>query len=327
MANGPRVFSSVGIQQRWEVNERLRLDVGFERSDTLRQAQPTNVNSAAPAANGNLSGQPTDDFTAINVGAAYNAEDWSATTRIEARESNDSDKVSWLLGLYSERKQELGMALASRLTLTDFEGGEQNRQAKISFGLAFRPRPSRWTALNKLELTYDDVMGGLAENSTRKALNNFVVNYRRNLHSQISMNYGAKYVRQTFDGRYFSAFTDLLGIELRQDFGTGRKWDFGIHADVLRSKDEGVYDYSFGIELGKVIGKNLRLSAGYNIAGFQDHDLDFGRFRERGPYVSMQFKFDQDTLHDLLGARYHDKDARNADPTFGGDDNSATTIR
>lgn len=325
--NGPRVYSSVGIQQKWAVTERLRLDVGFERSDTLRQAQPTNVNAAAPAANGNVSGQTTDDFTAMNVGVGYNAENWSATTRVEARDSERSDKVSWLLGLYTERKQSVGFSLASRLTLTDFEGGEQNRQAKISFGFAFRPRPNRWTILNKLELTYDDILGGLAETSTRKALNNFVVNYRRNLHSQISMNYGAKYVRQTFDDRYFSGYTDLLGLEYRHDFGSGRKWDFGIHGDVLRSRDEKVYDYSFGIELGKVIGRNLRLSAGYNIAGFQDHDLDFGKFRERGPYLSMQFKFDQDTLHELLGARYHDKDAENADPRFGDENAPATTIK
>ena len=49
-----------------------------------------------------------------------------------------------------------------------------------------------------------------------------------------------------------------------------------------------------GIEGGYLIKENLWMSLGYNFAGFSDRDLTGTDYTNRGVYVRLRYKFDED---------------------------------
>ena len=52
--------------------------------------------------------------------------------------------------------------------------------------------------------------------------------------------------------------------------------------------------------LGYVLMKNMWVSAGYNWAGYRDRDFSQGEWTDRGPFVTFRYKFDQETVKELL---------------------------
>ena len=51
--------------------------------------------------------------------------------------------------------------------------------------------------------------------------------------------------------------------------------------------------------MGYLLTSNLWLSAGYNVFGFKDDDLAGADYTNRGAFVRLRFKFDED----VFGAR------------------------
>ena len=63
---------------------------------------------------------------------------------------------------------------------------------------------------------------------------------------------------------------------------------------------ERVVHWLVGFSLGYVLMKNLWVSAGYNWGGYSDRDFSQGDWTTRGPFVSFRYKFDQETVKELL---------------------------
>lgn len=62
--NGTRVFSVMGLQQTWQVNEKWSLSTGLDRSDTIKKASYTlNRNTFSAGSEG--------DYTAVNFSAGF----------------------------------------------------------------------------------------------------------------------------------------------------------------------------------------------------------------------------------------------------------------
>ena len=59
---------------------------------------------------------------------------------------------------------------------------------------------------------------------------------------------------------------------------------------------DGALSFSGGPSAGVSPGRNLWISAGYNVAGYRDRDFEADRYTRSGPYVTMRFKFDQQTI-------------------------------
>ena len=70
-------------------------------------------------------------------------------------------------------------------------------------------------------------------------------------------------------------------------------WDIGILASTLNSPQGGGQQYAYGLEVGRLVTKNVWVSAGYNISGFSDRDLTGSDYTTRGIYVRLRFKFDE----------------------------------
>jgi len=54
--------------------------------------------------------------------------------------------------------------------------------------------------------------------------------------------------------------------------------------------------YGLGLEVGYLLTSNLWLSAGYNFFGFKDDDLAGTDYTNRGVYVRLRYKFDEDVF-------------------------------
>lgn len=115
-----------------------------------------------------------------------------------------------------------------------------------------------------------------------------------NHRTQISMQYGAKYVLDKIDATDYTGYTDLISTELRYDITS--KWDIGTHASVLNSWKSKVHVFGVGASVGYRVMENSWLSVGYNVLGFNDGDFNDAQFRAKGVYATIRVKFDQDTL-------------------------------
>jgi hypothetical protein len=59
---------------------------------------------------------------------------------------------------------------------------------------------------------------------------------------------------------------------------------------------DGDSQYAIGPEVGYLVWKNLWVSVGYNVQGFDAPDLTGEAYTQRGFYLHLNFKFDESLL-------------------------------
>lgn len=289
---GPRLFANAGLQQTWQVTDRWSVDTSLDSSTTIRHPGNVPFGVTLPAASGT-----TEDFTAVALGATWQNDTWSWTSRIEHRTAETQDKWGLYSGAAGEPRQGLGLSARLQLFETQSTGGIEDTQADLRLGLVHRPFGRRWTLLNRTDLAIDNQSGGSSDFDNWKVVNNLLANYRRKTR-QVSTYYGARYSRDTLGNAVYSGYTDSLGIELRQD--VGKHWDLGARASTLHGWNSDQNDYSYGLSVGFTPATNLWVSAGYNWAGYEDEDFNLAGHTAEGPYVKLRFKFDQQSVRDTV---------------------------
>ena len=289
--NGSRLFAEIGLHQTYIVNERLSLDGGLDRSQTLRHPGNNQVNNNVPAASG-----ATEDFTAVSLGANYKFGLWAWDNRVEYRTAESQDKWGLFSGIVGQVSEALGLSARAQFFLTDSVTAGTTTQGDLRFGLAYRPFSSRWIILDRLDFLTDRQGGELGFDNWR-LVNNFNANYRPDSRTQVSLQYGAKYVQESIDDGSYNGFTDLLGGEGRYDLTT--RWDVGLHGSLLHSWSANQFDYSSGASVGYNVMQNAWVSLGYNLVGFTDPDFSAADYTAQGPFVRFRIKFDQASAADL----------------------------
>jgi hypothetical protein len=89
-----------------------------------------------------------------------------------------------------------------------------------------------------------------------------------------------------------------MGVELRRDLS--ERMDFSLRASLRHSWDADVYESLVGASLGFQVIPNLWVSVGYNLSGFEDSDFSQAEYTAKGPFLRFRYKFDQNTIRDLL---------------------------
>ncbi|MFO7605043.1 MAG: OmpA family protein [Desulfurivibrionaceae bacterium] len=289
---GPRMFALFGLNQNWQVSERWSLDGGFDRSHTVRKPDAEDFDTDVSAASGE-----NEDFTAVSLGATLKLEKWSWANRLEYRDGDFEDKWGVLSALVGEVHR--GLAVSGRTQMFATESArEEKTDGEVRLGLAYRPLYSRWIVLDRLDFLFEEVATETVAYDNWRVVNNLNANYRPNLKTQISLQYGAKYVNETIDGEDYGGYTDLSGLEGRYDLTP--KWDVGLRGAVLHSWDANQYDYTSGVSVGHNLVENIWLSLGYNFTGFKDRDFSRADFTAAGPYLKMRMKFDQNSVRDAV---------------------------
>ena len=93
----------------------------------------------------------------------------------------------------------------------------------------------------------------------------------------------------------------MIGVDYR--YGFSDRWDAGTNASIYHSYGSKVIDYGFGVDVGYNVGRNLWLTLGYNVLGFEDKDFDEARYTAAGPYLRFSIKADQHLLKAIAGQR------------------------
>lgn len=292
--NGTRVFSVSGLKQAWQISKQWSVDAGLDRSSTIKEPGNTPINTNVPAAAGN------SDFTAISSGAAYREEKWSWTGRVEWRTSDTEDKFGLFTGLYGEVKEGLGLGGAAQIFRTAGATGNRGTSGDLRLSLAYRPKASAWIILDRLDYLFDRQTGGALAYDNWRVINNVNVNWKIDQKTQLSLQYGAKYVNETIDDCDYSGYTDLSGLEGRYDLT--KKWDVGLTGKVLHSWAAKQMQYGSGASLGYNLVKNAWISVGYNFLGFKDRDFSAADFTAQGPFIKFRFKFDQASVREAVQA-------------------------
>lgn len=170
--------------------------------------------------------------------------------------------------------------------------------ADLRFGLVYRPKLSKWTFLERLDIIFDSLRGGENAYDSLRFVNIANLNYKDSKKWQFSLQYGAKYVTERIDEKDYSGFTDLIGFEGRYDIKNN--WDMGFRAKLLHSWNTSQYKYSFGPTVGYTPKKNIWISLGYNLTGFTDRDFSRADYTAHGIFFNFRIKFDQESAKNSI---------------------------
>lgn len=324
--NGGRTFALYGLSQAFALNPRWSVDVAVDGSRTLRGdiLAADIVNPAHPVASGGHVGAGdtlSDDFWAVSTGATYRSPIFSWTGRIEFRRGDRDDRFNVTSALLRQTQDGISFAASAQYNKVKSAGGTDAMLAIANASLAWRPTWSRWAVLDKLELRWDEVRGGLGTTDnllgfdglavtgdarTRRIVNNLAINLVSGRHdddgyerSQLSLYLGSKYVFDSYGTDDYSGFASVLGVEARRDLSD--RIDLGFNASVRHVTSSNTFDFMVGPSLGISPMTNAWVTLGYNFVGFGDRDFSEARFTRRGAFVTLRFKFDQDSSAALFG--------------------------
>ncbi len=292
--NGGRTFANLGLTQSFHLNEFWSFDASVDRAQALRDGGYPPFNPDVPP----VSGERTEDFTAISLGANFHKGAFSFASRIENRMAETEDR--WGLFLSALRDQNQSTSYSGRLEFftSDLISGQQDTDANLRFSIAHRPLDTKWILLNRLDLDYHESTGAGADIETRKLVNHLKANHHPNRKTQFSWHLGVKYIVDSIGGDSYDSFTGLVGVEARYHFLP--KWDISGHAQAHHTLHSNAYETSYGIALGRSLLKALWISAGYNFDGYTDDDFAGSEYTAEGPFLRIRAKLDQGTVRRAL---------------------------
>jgi uncharacterized repeat protein (TIGR01451 family) len=294
--NSDRMFALFGLKQTLKITDKWSVDGGLDRSQTIKESRYYQFNDNVPPASGD-----GEDFTAVSLGSTYTEKKWSLNSRLELRSSDSEDKWGIVTAYVGEPREGWGWSARLQLFDTKSSNGVNNVNGDLRLGMAYRPLYTRWIILDRLDVLYDRQHGGSDSSFNMdnwRVVNNLNANFKLDNKTQISLQYGAKYVLENIDGDDYSGYTDLIGVEGRYDLT--KKWDLGLRGSALHSWGSDQISYSAGLSVGYNVMKNAWVSLGYNAVGFSDKDFSAAEYTAQGPFVRFRFKFDQNSVKDAV---------------------------
>ena len=276
-----RVYNTLGMLQNYQYNEHWSFSAGYEKGQVL---------------DGNASSEQVD-FSAYRLGVNYRTGGWTASLNGEYRDAGIDQKYNVTAAIYTQANSATALAFSAGYNREEGADGV-SEDANVRLSVAYRPEQTDVIVLDKLDLVHEKRNVFEEEIYTQKAINNLVVNYSPNQRTEVSLQHGIKYVRDTVNDYEFKGVTQLFGIDARHDIT--EKWMIGTQASVLYAHSANNWDYGAGIYTGYNIFTNMMLIGGYNWQGFQDRDFSLQNYRAEGAYVQFKMKFDQKNLKELV---------------------------
>lgn len=292
--DGNRLFAVHGLNQEVNLDENWQISFGYDQSQNFENSVLEDADDSVI----NYS-QTSDDFYAINTGWGYLSPTWQWTNRVEYRESETNEKWNAISGVYRPIGLGFAFGLNGEYNLDDGES-DRTEFKQIEFDIGLRPLAFGLAWLNQTKYIEEDIdyvsNTITADLSSRRLVNNTHINMRWTK-TQLSAQYGFKYVDETLDGIDYSGVIDLIGTQVRRHFTP--KWDWGFQAQRLYDYELKDSSHSAGISLGYIPQQNTWVSVGYNFAGFTDSDFDDAGYSAQGIYLKLRIKADQDNLRSL----------------------------
>jgi hypothetical protein len=274
-----------GVRNVWDVQEGIRLSTALERTHVLSGNQA--------------------EATAAALGVDYSVHPlWRASTRVELRRSGDLADTAdnetftttlWQATVARKLARDWTALARNHLLKTDYAARGDVLQDRLQFGVAYRDTDTnRVNALAKVEFKHeqDASNASTGELQTRATILSSHADYHPARPWWMTGRVAAKWQADRFEGGVQSSFRAQL-LAGRLVYDVTEHWDVGALAAVQLG--QGARQQAFGVEAGYLVRQNLWLSVGFNLSGFRgDADLTGYEYTQRGAYLRLRFKFDED---------------------------------
>jgi hypothetical protein len=307
--NNQNAQLATGLRNAWQIREGLVLSLTGEYLKIL---------------NGQNSGQGSNAY-AIGTGIDYSAASlWKASVKFDWRHVNDNkfsatddSSDSYLSSLLLARKLDRNWTLLARNYLlvannySQLGSAAQPAAATVSrnptswqnraqLGAAYRPVDhNRFDALFKIEYKRENNIS-YQDESSKTWVGSLNTVWHPSRPWTVSNRAAIKSVSDRFfnsEGGAKDSYKAML-FGGRVIYDITEKWDVAVLGSVLSGKaanQQGrATQYAVGGAVGRSVGSNVWVSAGYNFTGFNDRDLSGSEYTNKGFYLTLRFKFDED---------------------------------
>jgi hypothetical protein len=246
-----------------------------------------------------LAGTATDAI-ALGVGLDYTGSDkWKSSARVEWRRDNTAQ--NWVSTAKLARKLDDAWTLLGQnyLGMTVNRAGDgQKLEDRFQIGAAYRPKDTnQLNVLVRYELRHEqDSLPGATQPKRQVHIASLHGDWHpeRVWHTNARM--AVKQVKEQFvvgsntvDDQ-FAAW--LAGGRVMYDLTD--RWSAGVMVSLLaQTKPAKALQFGYGLEAGYAITSNLWLNLGYTWRGLNDKDLVATEYRNRGLFVGLRWKFDE----------------------------------
>jgi len=275
--DGKSAEDALGLRHLW------RLQPGLGLSATAERIHP-------------VSGASSDAANALTGAVSYTGDpDWKGTASLEWRRSQQSQ--SWLATAadafkINDRWTLLTRGLYSSLDNRGASAGSQHL-AQWQTGVAYRPADNDvWNGLALIgyKRDQDSTLAPGQQVDERAWILSTHLNVELAATWTLSARYAAKRAWDFSNGVASIGWSQLIGGRLTHDLN--RHWDAGVQS--YASVGLGQRQRAVGAEIGYILTRNLWLSVGYNVMGFNNPDLAGGAYTQSGVYLRLRYKFGGD---------------------------------
>ena len=282
--SGGDAEAAFGLRNLWTLAEGIKLSTGFERVHAL-------------------SGNGQGEATAATFGLEYTANPlWKGSTRLEFRDGKTSDSILSTVAVASKINRDWTLLGRNTFSLVKNKGEQsgENLQDRMQVGLAYRDTDTDlWNALGRIEhrAEKNTTQPGVELKRTVELIS-IHANWQPRRPFTFSSRYAAKWANDQSNGLKSKNNAQLLAG--RAIWEIVPRWDLSAQVATLLGKGAQSKQYSAGVEVGFMVMENLWLSGGYNFFGFSDADLTAGDYTNKGVYVRVRYKFDEDLFPSSL---------------------------
>jgi hypothetical protein len=304
-ANGPTVFSefrmrdavsaqfsaardqqlATGVRNTWNVKEGLAYTGSIEYLKILAGT--------------------TRDAFAIAGGVDHTqSETWKTSARLEYRRLFD-DKATVAKDLQNQYLSTISVAhkinrdwtLLARnyLLYQDNSDNGTRMEDRFQVGAAWRPVDhNRWNALSRYE--FKTVRDAGTSNPLAENYRAHIVSVHADYHPSRPWWFNGRVAAKSSTDKTLPAGQQSYSAYLlggRAVYDITENWDVGVMAAYMFSPSGSAKQKALGVEAGYLVRQNLWLSAGYNVTGFNDKELTGTDYTNKGFYIRLRFKFDE----------------------------------
>jgi hypothetical protein len=238
---------------------------------------------------------------------------WKLAARLELRRLSDDPRTA--TGNEGQDSVLSTVTLARKLTrdwtllarnyalYTGLKAGGERLQDRAQAGVAYRDTDTnRVNALGKVEFKTErdrsgeptaDVGTPTSESRRDALIVSVLADYHPRRPWWFTGRVAAKAVRETDAGVRLPDYQAWL-VGGRAVVDVTEHWDLGLLAALLFSPQGAARQHAIGLEAGYLVHTNLWLSVGFNFTGFSDRDLSASDYTNRGVYLRLRLKFDED---------------------------------
>ncbi|HET6372263.1 MAG TPA: hypothetical protein VFG76_03085, partial [Candidatus Polarisedimenticolia bacterium] len=274
--NGARGFAHLGLRSRLPLNQDWLGDFNLERVTTTQ-------------------GLDTGDFSALGVGFEYLPARVKFTTRYELRLGDREDRHAITTAGATRLTDSVSVFTRERLFLVNPEDDRARLDGDGLVGLAYRPvSTDKLNFLVKLQGLKGDGASGAGSVQARSYLGIFETNYEPVARLHVLGRVAMKESRDSLEGDSFMSRTWLA--EARGLVDIGQRFNAGLSARFMNQITGRSTVTGFGLESGFRAMKDMWVIGGYNLTGFKENGFGDTDRRSAGPFLSVRFKFDEETV-------------------------------